>query len=118
MSNDLSLTARQGKTEGMALVCVAGIPGAGKSTVYSKLVTLGLGAVGTDEDGLAQWLDKETQLPVPDPKNWHDPVETAGIQYLVCRNRVANCGIRPQITRCTSAAAEAMRRPTGICSTE
>ena len=72
----------------MPLVCVSGIPGAGKSSVCSRLVALGFDAVGTDEDGLAEWLDAATMLPVPEPSDWHDPASTAGLTYTVRRDRI------------------------------
>jgi len=49
---------------------------------------MGLEAWDTDEDGLAGWRDRATKAPVPDPYDWHDPVETAGMEYRVRRDRV------------------------------
>ncbi len=71
------------------LVAVAGIPGAGKSTIYARLKALGLDAWDTDEDGLSEWRDRESKLPVPDPADWHDPVATHTIEYRIRRDRVA-----------------------------
>lgn len=75
-------------TGGVPLVAVCGIPGAGKSAVYTRVKSLGLDAWDTDEDGLSAWRDRETKQPVPDPINWHDPDETHGIEYRVRRERV------------------------------
>ena len=56
--------------------------------MYAQLVALGLDAWGTDENGLAQWVDAETKLPVPEPADWHDPALTHGLQYTVPREAV------------------------------
>jgi shikimate kinase len=74
----------------MPLVAVSGIPGAGKSTVYARLKALGLDAWDTDEDGLSEWRDRASKVPVPEPDDWHDPEATRGIEYCVRRDRVAD----------------------------
>jgi shikimate kinase len=72
----------------MPLVAINGIPGAGKSSVYARLKALGLDAWDTDEDGLSEWRDRASKLPVPEPDDWHDEKATQGIEYRVRRDRV------------------------------
>ena len=74
---------------GVVLVAVNGIPGAGKSSIYAKLKSLGYDAWDTDADGLSEWRDRATKAAVAEPADWHDPVETRAIEYRVRRDRVA-----------------------------
>src|ERR1700686_4450198 len=45
---------------GMALIWVTGICGAGKSTARQELKRRGYDAYGTDEDGIARWVNIHT----------------------------------------------------------
>ena len=44
----------------MPLIYITGISGAGKSAVRTELLRRGFEAYGTDEDGIARWVDKVT----------------------------------------------------------
>jgi adenylylsulfate kinase-like enzyme len=55
------------------LVWVTGVSGAGKSTVRRCLAERGIRAHDVDEDEFRQWLDKETDEPIVEPSNWHEP---------------------------------------------
>jgi adenylate kinase family enzyme len=49
------------------LIWVAGLAGAGKSTVCQALRNLGVAAIDTDWDGYNHWVERSTSLPAVDP---------------------------------------------------
>jgi shikimate kinase len=59
----------------MSLILITGTNGAGKSAVYRELNARGFEAYGSDENQLAGWVDKTTQLPVSMPPReiWAKP---------------------------------------------
>lgn len=54
---------------GVRLIWVAGLSGAGKSTVCEVMKTAGVAAIDTDWDGYNHWVERRTARPVVDPPN-------------------------------------------------
>ncbi len=51
----------------MSLIYITGVSGSGKSTVLQKLEKQGFEAHGVDEEGYADWIDRETGAIAPFP---------------------------------------------------
>ncbi|HEY4963931.1 MAG TPA: AAA family ATPase [Candidatus Saccharimonadales bacterium] len=51
----------------MSLVYITGISGSGKSSVMKELEKHGFEAHGVDEEGFADWIDRDTGMAVPFP---------------------------------------------------
>jgi shikimate kinase len=72
----------------VSVVLVSGLSGSGKSTVYRRLLELGLEAYGFDEDRFGEWLHRESGLPVAFPTERHDSDGTADIEFRVHRRKI------------------------------